>query len=307
MKAAIITPGRDISDVLKHLNTLDPDFKPEVWPDIPDPLDIEAALIWKAPEDILSRFKNLKLICSFGAGVDHLIFQSWLPESVMVTRLVDEDLSKNVSRYCLMAILAHEKSFQKHILNKVNVKWEWREDLPKPVIGVVGLGEIGKQVCKDLINNGYQVNGYSRSEKVLENVNSYSGGKSLEDFLHSSDVLVNILPLTEKTTGFYNLELFTKCKPGTYFINVGRGQQVIDKDLIQAIDKGYLSGAVLDVFHEEPLPQDHPFWRTDHITITPHIAGITTPVSAATQFYENYRRFKEGKSLLNFVDKSRGY
>jgi len=307
MKAAIITPGRDATEILDHLDRLDPKFKPEVWPDIKNPDDISVALVWKTTGDILSKFPNLQLICSFGAGVDHLISSPSIPKSVSITRLVDPLLSQSVTRYCLMSIIAYEKNLEEHILNKQKIQWQWKNDKPKPVIGILGMGVIGKTLASKLVEFDYEVNGYSTSPKNIDKITHYKGPDSLGDFLIASDLLINLLPLTPETSSFYNLNFFQTCKKGTYFINVGRGQHLVDEDLLKAIEIGQISGATLDVFNEEPLPPEHHFWKSDDITMTPHIAGLTAPTSAASQFYENYKRLKEGKPLVNLVDRSRGY
>ena len=307
MKAAIITPGRGVSEILDHLNRLDPQFKPEVWPDVRNPEDISVALIWKTSDEILSKFPNLRLICSFGAGVDHLISKSSIPKSASITRLVDPKLSDSVSKYCIMSIIAYEKNFKNHILNKERKKWFWKDDIPQPAVGILGMGVIGNNLALKLNDLDYPINGYSLSPKISKFISHYTGSENLSDFLKASDVLINLMPLTSETHSFYDLEFFKQCKTGTYFINVGRGQHVVDKDLLEAIDKGFLSGATLDVFNEEPLPAEHPFWNSDHLTMTPHIAGLTAPKSAATQFYENYIRLRDGKSLLNQVDTAREY
>ena len=307
MKAAIITPGRDVDEILHHLKRLDPNFSPEVWPDIEDPDQIIAALVWKTPGDTMHKFKNLKLICSFGAGVDHLVLKSSIPNSVSITRFVDPSLSKSVTKYCLMAILAYQKNFRDHILNKEVKKWEWKEDCPEPVVGIMGMGVIGKEIAFHLRDLGYRINGYSQSPKEIEGINHYPGASNLPKFLQSSDLLVNIMPLTNETRSFFNTNFFSLCKKGSYLINLGRGQHVVDNDLLKAIESSILSGATLDVFNEEPLPPNHPFWTCRQITMTPHVAGLTAPIPAAIQFYENFIRLKKGQPLANLVDRSKGY
>ena len=307
MKAAIVTPGRDTKETIKFLKELDPSFKPEIWPDIENPEEIEIALVWRASDKIMAHFKNLKLICSFGAGVDHLLFNSGISNTVQISRLVDPLLTNNVVKYCLMAVFAYEKSLKDHILNMKEKKWGWKEDKQVSAIGLLGMGVIGSEVAFKLQDLGYKVNGYSQSSKSLNGITHYEGLENLDEFLKNSDIIINMMPLTEQTRFFFSTDIWQKCKPGTYFINLGRGQQVKDQDLLEAIESGLLSGATLDVFSNEPLPADHPFWSCNQITITPHIAGLTLPKSAAIQFLENYKRLQNDESILNLVDRKRGY
>ncbi|NNF20460.1 MAG: hypothetical protein HKN67_00855, partial [Saprospiraceae bacterium] len=196
MKAAIITPGRDVTEIIDHLEVLDPEFKPEVWPDITNPEDIAVALVWKTTGNILSKFTNLQLICSFGAGVDHLITSTLIPKFVSITRLVDPLLSQSVSSYCLMSIIAYEKNFKDHILNKKKKKWQWKNDKSKPAVGILGIGNIGKTLALELSNLGYRVNGYSTTPKNIDQITHFTGQENLQEFLQASDLLINLLPLT---------------------------------------------------------------------------------------------------------------
>jgi glyoxylate/hydroxypyruvate reductase len=116
-----------------------------------------------------------------------------------------------------------------------------------------------------------------------------------------------MLPLTSETEGILNISLFRKCNKGTYLINVARGKHLIEEDLLTAIDEGYISGALLDVFQKEPLPENHPFWTKQEIMITPHIASVTNPEAAAPQIVENYHRMKNNLQLLNVIDRKKGY
>ena len=307
MKAAIITPGRDVSKVLAYLEEIDPDFKPEVWPDIKDPNEISAALVWNISEEIIKDFKNLRLMCSFGAGVDHLIMAGGIPTSTRITRLVDPNLSNSVSNYCLMAIISYQKNFREHILNQQIEKWGWKEDQSVKAIGILGMGEIGRTLAQKLSYLGYKVNGYSLSKKDIDKIEHFTGASQLDDFLQVSDIIINLMPLTPDTTGYFNKSFFQKCKEGTYLINVGRGKHVVEEDLLAAIDQGQIAGATLDVFDQEPLPKHHPYWKSSEIVLTPHIAGLTAPKSAAIQFYDNYQRLISGDPLINEVDRSRGY
>ena len=131
--------------------------------------------------------------------------------------------------------------------------------------------------------------------------------RELGAFLARSTILVCLLPLTAATEDILDARLFAQLPPGAYLINVARGKHLVEQDLLEALEAGQLSGALLDVFREEPLPATHPFWAHERITLTPHIASITSPVSAAPQVIDNYHRARSGRPLLHLVDPVKGY
>ena len=119
--------------------------------------------------------------------------------------------------------------------------------------------------------------------------------------------MVCLLPLTEETKGILNKALFFELPHGAYLINVARGGHLHESDLLDALHSGKLGGASLDVFEQEPLPKDHPFWREPNIFITPHVASVSSPASIIPQVVENYNRLQAGEPLLNTVSRKRGY
>jgi glyoxylate/hydroxypyruvate reductase A len=174
-------------------------------------------------------------------------------------------------------------------------------------IGIMGLGQLGKDAAKKLSYLGFPVTGWSQTPKDIEGVKCLAGEEVLDDFLSQTRILICMLPLTPKTKGILNQKTFDKLPAGAYVINVARGQHLIEKDLLAALDSEQLAGACLDVFAVEPLPEDHPFWRHPKIIVTPHISSLTNPKAVAPQIIENYQRTKTGRPLLNVVDMQRGY
>ncbi len=168
-------------------------------------------------------------------------------------------------------------------------------------------GDGNYDAAKKLVTLGFDVHGFSRRPKNIEGVHSCHGEAGLHAMLSQVNVLVNLLPLTTETKGILNARFFEKCLPGTYLVNVARGQHLVEKDLQEALDQGQISGAWLDVFEQEPLPQEHPFWRDSRILITPHIASVTNPASAAAQVAENHRRLQRNEPLLHTIDRSKEY
>jgi glyoxylate/hydroxypyruvate reductase A len=171
----------------------------------------------------------------------------------------------------------------------------------------MGLGQLGADAAVKLVTMGFEVAGWSRTPKDINGVVSYAGDEALDDFLSISNILICTLPLTPDTEGILNSGTFKKLPAGAYVINVARGKHLIEEDLLKALDSGHISGACLDVFQVEPLPENHPFWSRPNITITPHISSLTDPKAVMPQIIENYHRIKSGKPLINVIDVTRGY
>ena len=171
----------------------------------------------------------------------------------------------------------------------------------------MGLGNIGQEVAKNLSALNFKVKGYSNSKKNIQNIETFTKDEPIELFLKNIDILVSILPLTNETKNIFDKSFFSKMKKGVKFINVGRGAQVVEEDLIDALNSNQLESVYLDVFQQEPLEKNHPFWKHPNINITPHIASITVPASVAPQIIENYNRIYQGKELLNKIDLIKGY
>jgi glyoxylate/hydroxypyruvate reductase A len=180
----------------------------------------------------------------------------------------------------------------------------WARDFP---VGILGLGTLGQDTAVKLQRLGFPVSGWSRTPKTVEGVTSFAGADQLNAFLAPLRLLICLLPLTNETEGILNGALFAGLPDGAILVNAGRGGHTNEPDLLAALDSGKLAYAVLDVFREEPLPLDHPFWRRRDVVITPHVASITRAGTGSEDILENYRRALAGKPLLNAVDPARGY
>jgi phosphoglycerate dehydrogenase-like enzyme len=134
-------------------------------------------------------------------------------------------------------------------------------------------------------------------------------GEALVSMLASCDYVVITLPLTPKTDQLFNEAVFRAMKPNSFLVNVGRGAIIVEKDLIKALNKGWIAGAGLDVFETEPLPETSPLWNLDNVILTPHVSGFTPYYDdrAVELFARNLRRYLSGEPLLNLVDRQRGY
>lgn len=308
MSLLLIAPNRDLNKLSEELLKVDPNLEVDIWPKVKNKDRVTFAVAWNHPKNVLGNYPNLKAVSSLGAGVNHLLNDESLSEEIKFARLITPSLKIEMAEYVLQAVLAYRHHTTRYTDQKREAFWDKLNLVPKEdsVIGILGFGEMGRSVADLLILNGYKVNSWSRSKKEHEKITSF-GENELSDFLNSSNILICALPLTDMTRGILDLELFKKLKKPGYLINVGRGQHLIEEDLIYAIDTGVLAGAWLDVFEEEPLPSNHLFWNRPKIMITPHIAAVTDPKEAAEQIIENYKRSLSGMEMVNSVEKGKGY
>ena len=271
-----------------------------------DPDDIRYLLTWTAPAD-LHRFRNLEIVFSIGAGVDQFRVEN-LPPRVTLVRMVEDGIVRMMQEYVTLAVLALHRNLRAYIGQQLVGTWQ---ALPvrqagERRIGILGLGMLGQAVIERLKPFGFLLSGWSRSERQIDGVTCYHGRESLKYFLGETDILICLLPLTDDTRGILNAALFSELPAGAALIHVGRGAQLDHHALIAALDT-HLSGAVIDVTEPEPLPPDHPFWRHPKIMLTPHIASVTQPETAARAVIENIRRHRDGLDPIGLVDRARGY
>ncbi len=308
MKVVIISPGRKdipvwVSTFKKHhLN-----IEVEIYPDDTNREETEFIATWNPPEDAFEKYPNLKVIASMAAGVKHITSKN-IPENVKVTRVKDEYLNYDLSYFVLSLVLNHIKHIPLYFKNQLENNWNRKMYLrPEGVtVGILGFGNIGQAIGQLLQKNDFNVIGWSRSEKNVEGIKSYTENE-LDSFLNKAEVLVCMLPHTPETENILNTELFQQLPKDAYLINVGRGAHLNEEDLIPALDSGKLSGAALDVFKEEPLPENHPFWNHPKIFVTPHTASITNPKTIVPKMLENFKRFKNGENLKDEVNLEKGY
>ncbi len=306
MNIAIIAPFKDVSDWVATFQALEPSLTVEVFPAIQKYERVDAVVLWQHPHGLLKEFPNLQLICSMGSGVDHIMADPDLPEGIPITRIVDSRLTFSMTNYVIMGILNFHRQLFRYLEYKKNKTWDMSNPEIDITVGVMGAGQLGSDVLNKLKALGISAMAYGNSPK--ENYpHPYYYGSQLDEFLQQVNVVVCLLPLTPNTVGFLNRKLFEKFRQATYLINVARGKHLIEKDLIDAISAGYVSGALLDVFQEEPLPADHPFWEHPAIMITPHIACITMYQAAVPQILANLKNLLNKDPLQNQIDRSQGY
>ncbi|MDF0515841.1 glyoxylate/hydroxypyruvate reductase A [Bradyrhizobium yuanmingense] len=276
--------------------------------DIANPLEVRQALVWKPPHGFFTRYPNLGLVVNLGAGVDALVGRDDLPD-VPITRLSDPKMARMMAGYVLFAVTRHARDIP--AFERAQREHRWRYIHPRDpetiTVGVLGLGELGLTAALECARQGYRVRGWSNTLKSVDGIETSAGLSALPDILRDSDILVCMLPETPQTRGLLDAERLAQMKPGAVFINVSRGSIVDEPALIEALRSAHIAEATLDVFASEPLSPDSPLWAMDNVLVTPHLASVALPRSAARQIGENVRRLRAGQQLLSRVDPRRGY
>ena len=286
-----------------------PELDVRVWPEAGDLGEIDYALVWKPPRGLLKTFPNLKVIFSIGAGIDHLASDPELPRQVPVVRMVEPGLTAGMTEFVVFNVLAHHRRLLDFQALQRERVWDM---LPVPIarqrsVGILGLGVLGSDAARALVALGFRVAGWSRSPKAVPGVESFHGADGFKPFLARSEIVACLLPLTGETTGLLDAAAFAALPRGAGVINAGRGAHLVEADLLAALGSSQVGAVYLDVYGQEPLPPDHPFWSHPRVVMTPHIASITVPETAAKTVVEGIRRFEAGQGLDNVVDLDHGY
>jgi len=267
---------------------------------------IDVALVATPPAGTLKQLKGVKLIQSLWMGVEKLLADPDLPKGVPLARLIDPGMVAAMSE----TVLGHVLDWHRHVYRyrgyQSEVKWRRHKQYlaSDRTIGILGLGELGRDAAQKLVSLGFNVAGFSRRPKQLPGVASFT---EMEKLLPVTDALVCLLPLTDKTKGILNAKTLGLLKPHACVINVARGGHVVTEDLLQLLDSGHLAHAYLDVFDKEPLPSSSPLWKHPAVTITPHSAALTEPRTAVAKIVENVERVRRGETPLHLVDFAAGY
>jgi glyoxylate/hydroxypyruvate reductase A len=268
------------------------------------------AVVWQPPAELFRTERSLRAVFNTGAGVERLLRLDALSPDIPLFRLVDAGMAPKMAEYVCFYLARITRGL--HRFGPAQ-EVDWNVDRPRgtpPIVGIMGLGAIGARVARAALVLGYRVCGWSRTPKTLEGLRTFAGTDGLAPFLAQTQILVNALPLTDATRDLLDARTLSKLPRGAQLINIGRGDTVVDADLIAALDRGQLAGAVLDVFRTEPLPLDHPFWHHPLIIVTPHLSGPTPREPAAQQIAADIRALEDGvapASLASFVDRARSY
>jgi glyoxylate/hydroxypyruvate reductase A len=309
MSLLLLAPNRDMKPWQEALYEIDTNLEIEIWPNVKSNKRVHFIVAWDHPKHTLGDYPNLKAISSLGAGVDHILRDESLPGDIPVCRVVSPSLVTQMKEYVLAAVLNYQRNFFTYANQRYKADWDPHpnKDRNDFSVGFMGLGKLGLPAAKLLAKMGYDVLGWSKSEKEMEGITTFAGNPGLPDFLRQTKLLICMLPLTEETGGILDLELLKMLDRPAYLINVARGEHLVEEDLIYALEKSWIDGALLDVFVEEPLPEEHPFWNREQIMITPHVSSLTPPQEVAEQLHENYKRVLSGMEPANKVDREKGY
>lgn len=252
----------------------------------------------------LSPYRNARLVQSMWAGVERIVTNPTLTQPL--ARMVDPGLAQGMAEYCTGWAMRAHLGMDRYAQDGV-----WRNDLFPPLaaqrsVTILGMGALGQAVAAMLRPIGFKLNGYSASGRAVDGVTVY-GGDALHQALKMAEVLICLLPDTSQTRGLLDAENLAVLPKGAWIINAGRGTLIDDGALIAALDDGHIGHAVLDVFRDEPLPLQHPFWSHPGVTVTPHVAAETRAETAAPVVAENLRRAMSGRPVLHLVDRAKGY
>ena len=269
---------------------------------------VEVAVVANPNPSEVEKLVNLKWVQSIWVGVEKLV-KTFKGRGVKIVRLVDPEMNRTMAEAVLSWVLYLHRDMHSYRVQQDKKAWVELDYIKpsKKVVSFIGLGELGKAAAKKLIENGFKVCGWSRSKKNIKEVKSFTGHSGLKKMLAQTDILVCLIPLTDKTKYLLNYKTLSFLKKGACVVNFARGAIINEKDLIKNLNSGKIKHAVLDVFEQEPLPRTSILWKHKSVTILPHISANTDFDSASDIVVKNLRLFKLKKKIPKFVDLQRGY
>jgi glyoxylate/hydroxypyruvate reductase A len=276
------------------------------------PTGARYAIVWLPPAELFAAERDLRAVFNLGAGVDALLERGVVPPGLPIVRLVDAGMAARIAEYVCFAIARITRGLDRfgpppHGSRDWNAP---RSVDDAPLVGVMGLGAMGAAILEAAARFGYPVAGWARRHRRIAGVETFAGDGQLDAFLSRARILVNALPLTAQTRDLLDRAAFARMPRGTHVINIGRGETLVEQDLLDALDDGHLASATLDVFRVEPLPAGHPFWSHPKVTVTPHLAAPTPYGPAAEQIASALKQLEQGAQacdLPGYVDRSVGY
>ena len=270
----------------------------------------QAMLAYRSGPGVLPRMPALRWIQALTAGVAGWLALPDLPAGITLTCARGThrvQMPENI----LGALFHLTKPYAGIALDQKEHRWRRRvsETLAGTTLGILGLGVIGQELARKAEALEMRVIGTRKSPAPLPHVAQVYGSDGTDEVLAASDWVLLLLPVTPETRGFMNAARLKRMKPTAHLLNFGRGELVVDADLIEAVKARTIAGAVLDVFTTEPLPAEHPFWGTENILVLPHIGGLHPGRDhiVARLFVDNVERFLAGKPLRETVERARGY
>jgi len=274
-----------------------------------EPREVAYAVVWNPPIGAFEELTALRCVASVGAGVSHILKDSDYPRHVPIIRTVGEALRVRMSEYVALHVLRFHRRLPEVEAAHSDRRWsQFLSPVASEVnVGIMGLGNLGAFTARTLCGLRYQVSGWSRRQKEINGIKSFFGDDQLHQFLSIANILVCMLPQTERTENILCKKNFDIMPDESYLINVGRGECLVEADLIGALNSGKLSGATLDVYREEPLPQKNPLWSHPKVLITCHTAAAIDPAIGGEIIAENIKAFIRGDNIPDIVDIEQGY
>ena len=284
-----------------------PDARLAVWPQAPD--EVDYALVWRPPAAVFERVRVARAVVNLGAGADALLALPTLPPAVPVLRLTDAGMAAQMAEYVALAVLAAYREQHAYAAQQREARWTQRPRLDKAtfVVGLLGLGVLGRAVAQALRALGFPVAAWTRTPRTEAGVTTYTGDAGLAQMLAATRVLACMLPSTADTRGLLDARTLRRLPTGAHVVNVARGDLVVDADLLALLDAGHLASATLDVFRDEPLPASHPFWHHPRIVLTPHVSAVTLVEASVAQVAQRIAAHARGEPVAGIVDRTRGY
>lgn len=267
------------------------------------------AIVWKPPTALFEQQRQLKGIFCIGAGVDSLLTVPSLPTDVPIVRLENAGMAVQMAEYVAHQIIDITRDMALYRNQQARGLWQPQRPIKRTAwpVGIMGLGQIGGRVAEYLAQLEYPVNGWSRLRREQSSIRCFAGPADFSAFLSASRILVNTLPLTDDTRGIINAETIRQLMPEAVIINVARGGHLVEEDLLKALAERRVMRATLDVFEDEPLPAEHPFWRDPHVTITPHVSATTLREETIVQIASKIRELEAGLTVSGLVDRQQSY
>jgi glyoxylate/hydroxypyruvate reductase A len=272
--------------------------------------DIRLAVAWNPPHDAFERYPDLQAVCSIGAGVDGILTCLSLRPGIDVVRVVDPHQAQMMTGFVAWHVIGHQRGFATFREQQRDRIWQplGQRSAQSVPVGILGFGAMGRSVAMHLALLGFPVMAWSRTAKPASPpVRSFHGRDGLRAMLGETEVLVNLLPLTDETRGILDGDVFRRMRRGGYLIQVGRGEHLVEDDLLAALQSGQLAGAAVDVFAPEPPSPAHPFWAHPRIVVTPHDACDASPAAVAETLVATAAAIRKGERPPHAIDRTRGY
>ncbi|WP_202978031.1 2-hydroxyacid dehydrogenase [Pseudomonas nabeulensis] len=311
LTVALLSASDDMSAMAEAWRARHPGHDVRLAQALGDPAEIDVAVCWFPPPGVLASLPRLRLIQSVGAGIEHLLHDPLLPRHLPAFRIIDPQMAEGMAAYVSWAVISAQRGMSRYTEAQRAGLWATAEVEPprQHRVGILGLGALGLNCARTLSALGYRVVGWSRSAKpdLPAAVEGFVGAAQLPAFLGRCDSLVCLLPLTAQTHGMLDAALFAQLPVGAHLINVGRGDHLVEADLLAALSSGQLGLATLDTFSVEPLPAGHAFWGHPQVRITPHVATRTPLDVIAAQLLENLQGLSHDTPSARQVNWARGY